>query len=37
LHNLIFSWHIRDSGIAKSRIQSAIDRSIAQEICPLIG
>jgi mannan endo-1,4-beta-mannosidase len=37
LHNLIFSWHIWDSGIAETRIQSAIDRSIAQNICLLIG
>jgi mannan endo-1,4-beta-mannosidase len=37
LHNLIFSWHIWDSGIAESRIRSAIDRSIAQDICLLIG
>ena len=37
LHNLIFSWHIWDSGIAENRIRSAIDRSIAQDICLLIG
>jgi mannan endo-1,4-beta-mannosidase len=36
-HNLIFSWHIWDAGIAESRIQSAIDRSIVQDICLLIG
>jgi mannan endo-1,4-beta-mannosidase len=37
LHNLIFSWHIWDAGIAESRIRSAIDRSITQDICMLIG
>lgn len=36
-HNLIFSWHIWDSGIAESRIQSAIDQSIKKNICLLIG
>lgn len=37
LRNLIFSWHIWDSGISESRIQSAIDKSITQNFCLLIG
>lgn len=36
-HNLMFSWHIWDSGISESRIQSAIDRSINLNINLLIG
>lgn len=36
-HNLIFSWHIWDSGIAKERIKSVIDQSIALEIPFSIG
>lgn len=36
-HNLIFSWHIWDSGITEERIQAAIDRSIDLNIFLLIG
>lgn len=36
-HNLIFSWHIWDSGIPEKRIQAAIDRSIDLKITLLIG
>jgi mannan endo-1,4-beta-mannosidase len=36
-HNLLFSWHIWDSGIAEGRIQSAIDRSIQLNIPLVIG
>jgi mannan endo-1,4-beta-mannosidase len=37
LRNLIFSWHIWDSGIAEERIKTAIDRSIGLNINLLIG
>lgn len=37
LRNLIFSWHIWDSGIAEERIKTAIDRSIDLNINLLIG
>jgi mannan endo-1,4-beta-mannosidase len=36
-HNLIFSWHVWDSGIKETRIQSAIDRSIQLNIPFIIG
>lgn len=36
-HNLIFSWHIWDSGIPEERITSAIDQSIELEIPLIIG
>lgn len=36
-HNLIFSWHIWDAGIAESRIKAAIDTSISLAIPFLIG
>ncbi len=36
-HNLIFSWHIWDSGITESRISTAIDQSIKLNINLLIG
>lgn len=35
--NLVFSWHIWDSGIANQRISSAIDRSIQKNFMLLIG
>lgn len=37
LKNLIFSWHIWDSGIAEERIKTTIDRSIDLNINLLIG
>ncbi len=37
LHNLIFSWHIWDSGISEIRIQTAIQASIKLNINLLIG
>lgn len=37
LHNLIFSWHIWDSGISEKRIKSTIDESIRLNINLLIG
>ena len=36
-HNLLFSWHIWDSGIAESRIEQAVERSIALNIPLVIG
>ncbi len=36
-HNLIFSWHVWDSGIKETRIESAIDRSIELNIPFIIG
>ena len=36
-HNLVFSWHIWDSGISESRISTAIDKSIKLNINLLIG
>jgi mannan endo-1,4-beta-mannosidase len=35
--NLVFSWHIWDSGIADQRISSAIDKSIQKNFMLLIG
>lgn len=37
LHNLIFSWHIWDSGISETRIETAIQQSIQLNINLLIG
>lgn len=36
-HNVIFAWHIWDSGISESRISKAIDESIALNINLLIA
>ena len=36
-HNLVFSWHIWDSGISENRISTAIDQSIKLNINLLIG
>lgn len=36
-HNLLFSWHIWDSGIAESRIEQAVERSIALNFPLVIG
>lgn len=36
-HNLMFSWHIWDSGISEARIQTAIDQSISLDLPFLIG
>jgi len=36
-HNLLFSWHIWDSGIAESRIEKAVERSVALNIALVIG
>ena len=36
-HNLLFSWHIWDSGIAESRIEKAVERSVALNIPLEIG
>jgi len=37
LHNILFSWHIWDSGIAESRIKAGIDESIKLKIPLIIG
>ncbi|WP_052345625.1 cellulase family glycosylhydrolase [Alkaliflexus imshenetskii] len=37
LHNLIFSWHIWDSGISNERIYDALKRSIDSDIPFIIG
>lgn len=36
-HNVIFAWHIRDSGISESRISTAIEQSIELNINLLIA
>lgn len=36
-HNIVFSWHIWDSGIAESRIKAGIDESIKLKIPMIIG
>lgn len=36
-HNVIFAWHIWDSGISESRISKAIDESIVLDINLLIA